>query len=109
VTALDAGGHHRAAFLMAWPLLEAALLHALSDDATGGARTSGAVVQALAMNGFIQPETEHRMRPLVDLRNKVAHGDLSAEPTAEDVQLVLAAIEETLAAKAAQETPSTSR
>jgi uncharacterized protein YutE (UPF0331/DUF86 family) len=101
VAALTAEGRHRAAFVMAWSLLEAALLHSLSDEASGKARTASSVVQALAMNGYIDLETERRVRSLVALRNRVVHGDLSAEPTAADVQLVLSAIEETLSAGSA--------
>lgn len=94
IRALDAAGHRRPAFIMAWALLEAAL-RAYSEDA-GGASPPGTVVQALAMNGLIEPETESALRPLVALRNRVVHGDLAADPTAEDVALVLRAVEAAL-------------
>jgi uncharacterized protein YutE (UPF0331/DUF86 family) len=100
VAALNAGGHHRAAFVMAWSLLEAAL-HSISGETTSKPRTPGTVVQTLAMNGYIEPEMERRMRALIELRNRIVHGDLDAEPTSTDVELVLSAIQKTMAADAA--------
>jgi len=97
VRSLIAQGHRRPAFLMAWSLLEAAL-RTLDGEATSRARTPGTVVQTLAMNGYIEPEMEQRMRALISVRNQVAHGDLTVEPTVSDVELVLSAIEETLSA-----------
>ncbi|SFU98755.1 hypothetical protein SAMN02799631_03646 [Methylobacterium sp. 174MFSha1.1] len=94
IRALDAAGHRRPAFIMAWALLEAAL-RAYSEDA-GGASPPSTVVQALAMNGLIDPETERALRSLVALRNRVVHGDLAADPTAEDVALVLRSVETAL-------------
>lgn len=99
VRTLNSGGQHRAAFVMAWSLLEAAL-HSLGDEKTGRPRTPGTVLQTLAMNGYIEPDVERRMRPLIELRNRIVHGDLNAEPDSAHVELILAAISETLAAKA---------
>jgi uncharacterized protein YutE (UPF0331/DUF86 family) len=100
VAMLNAGGHHRAAFVMAWSLLEAAL-HSIVGETTSKPRTPGTVVQTLAMNGYIEPEMERRMRTLIELRNRIVHGDLNAEPTSTEVELVLSAIQETLPADAA--------
>ncbi len=94
IRALDAAGHHRPAFIMAWALLEVAL-RASSEDA-GGASSPGTVVQALAINGLIERETERALRSLVALRNRVVHGDLAADPTADDIALVLATVEAAL-------------
>jgi hypothetical protein len=41
------------------------------------------------------------MRALIELRNRIVHGDLNAEPTSAQVELVLSAIRGTLAADAA--------
>jgi hypothetical protein len=98
--ALNNDGHHRAAFVMAWALLEAAL-HSVGGETTGKPHTPGTVVETLAMNGYIEPGMERRIRPLIDLRNRLVHGDLSFEPTSADVELVLAAVGETLTANAA--------
>jgi uncharacterized protein YutE (UPF0331/DUF86 family) len=97
VRALEKQGHHWPAFVMAWSLLEAAL-QSVNDTTTSEPRTPGTVVQTLAMNGYIAPEMERRMRGLIELRNQIVHGNVAAEPAAADVNLMLDAIEETLAA-----------
>ncbi len=93
-------GQNRAAFVMAWSLLEAAL-HSRAPTAVNRPSAPGTVLQTLAMNGYIEPQLERRMRSLIDLRNRIVHGDLDVEPTSADVQLVLSAISETLEADAA--------
>jgi uncharacterized protein YutE (UPF0331/DUF86 family) len=100
VAVLNDNGHQRAAFVMAWSLLEAAL-HLFDGEATSRPRTPGTVVQTLAMNGYIDSDLERRMRALIELRNRIIHGDLSAEPTSSDVKLMLSAIEQTLASDTA--------
>jgi REase_AHJR-like len=100
VRVLAKQGHHRPAFIMAWSLLEAAL-QSVEDNTTSKPRTPGTVVQTLAMNGYIAPDIERRMRELIALRNQIVHGDVVAEPSADDVNLVLAAIQETLTADVA--------
>lgn len=94
IRALYAAGHRRAAFVMAWALMEAALR--LTRDEAASANPPGTVVQALAMNGLIEPETERSLHALVALRNRIVHGDLAAEPTADELGLVLAAVESVL-------------
>jgi hypothetical protein len=93
-------GHSRPAFVMAWSLLEAAL-RARDGEAMDSAHTPGTVVQSLAMNGFIEPDLERRLRGLIPARNQIVHGDVGAEPSIADVELVLSAIEDTLSAEAA--------
>ena len=88
-------GYHRAALLLAWSLLEATLLNVEAEH-EARPRTPGSVLQALAMLGRIEPETERRLRPLILLRNAVVHGDLAVEPTAADVSLLASVIEEAL-------------
>jgi REase_AHJR-like/Protein of unknown function DUF86 len=100
VAGLKADGHRRAAFVMAWSLLEAAL-HSIVGETTSKPRTPGTVVQTLAMNGYIEPDMERRMRALIGLRNRIVHGDLNAKPTSTDVDLMLSAIRAALAADAA--------
>ncbi|VUF12102.1 hypothetical protein [Methylobacterium dankookense] len=92
---LRRAGHRRAAFIMAWSLLETAL-RLREEEAEGRARAPGTLVQTLAMQGYIEPETERRGRGLIDLRNRIVHGDLMAEPTDADIEQVLAAVEETV-------------
>ncbi|SFP96654.1 hypothetical protein [Sphingomonas rubra] len=95
VRTLAEQSHHRAAFLLAWSLLESTLLH-IEAEQEARPRTPGSVLQALAMLGRIEPETERRLRPLILVRNAVVHGDLAVEPTAADVSLLVSAIEEAL-------------
>lgn len=92
---LAANGHLRAAFIFAWSLLEATL-NSVRPDSDKRPRTPGTVVQTLAMNGHIAAETERSLRSMIDLRNRIVHGDVSTEPSAADVRLVLAAVNEAL-------------
>jgi hypothetical protein len=106
VRSLAGLGHRRPAFVLAWSLLEAALVAVLMVRMSreGGEsrrpRTPGTVVQTLAMNGYVGPDVEQRLRNLIDLRNRIVHGDLTAAPSAEDIELVLSAVEQTLSADA---------
>jgi len=97
---LNAAGHHRAALLLAWALLEAALNLRASD---GSARPRGAatLLQSLAMEGFVAPDTERRLHSLVALRNRVAHGDLIAAVDDGDVQALMDAVREAIAVEEA--------
>lgn len=95
IRALAEKGYYRAAFILGWSLLEATLLNAEAEQ-QARPRTPGSVLQALAMLGRIDPETERRLRPLVLLRNSIVHGDLAVEPTADDVALVASVVEEAL-------------
>lgn len=97
---LSDAGHRQPAFVMAWSLLEAALQ--LVDAESGDKpRTPGTVLQILTMHGHISGDTERRLRKLIDLRNRIVHGDVAAEPKATDVDLVLSAINEILSPEAA--------
>ncbi|WP_186417068.1 hypothetical protein [Bosea sp. CS1GBMeth4] len=100
VNKMTSQGQHRAAFVMAWSLLEAAL-HSKAPETANKPLTPGTVLQTLAMNGYIEPQLERRVRSLIDLRNRIVHGDVDVEPAPADVQLVLSAISETLEANAA--------
>ncbi|MGD9885271.1 MAG: HepT-like ribonuclease domain-containing protein [Reyranella sp.] len=97
--ALMIQGQPRAAFVMAWSLLEAAL-HRIDSEKGARPRTPGTVVETLAMLGRIDPTLERRVRPLIELRNRVVHGDLQVEPSADDVRSVLSAVEQSLASEA---------
>lgn len=93
-------GQRRAAFIMAWPLLEASL-HRLEGRPEGQPGSPESVVQALAMLGYVDLASERQLRTLSDLRNRIVHGDLDAEPTASDIELMLSVIPPTLEASAA--------
>lgn len=95
VRALTAERQTRAAFLLAWSLLEATLLN-VEGEQEARPRTPASVLQGLAMLGRIQPETERRLRSAILLRNAVVHGDLTIEPTNQDVDTLANVIEEAL-------------
>ncbi|MBO9695913.1 MAG: hypothetical protein J7499_06925 [Sphingopyxis sp.] len=95
VRTLTAQGQSRAAFLLAWSLLEATLLNVEGEE-EARPRTPASVLQGLAMLGRIEPEAEHRLRSAILLRNAVVHGDLTKQPTAEDVETVASVVAEAL-------------
>jgi uncharacterized protein YutE (UPF0331/DUF86 family) len=95
VRTLVAQGQSRAAFLLAWSLLEATLL-IVEGEEEARPRTPASVLQGLAMLGRIEPEKERRLRPAILLRNAVVHGDLTRQPTEEDVETVASVVEEAL-------------
>lgn len=96
VRRLKDAGFNDAAMVMAWSLLEAAL-QSTSSATQARSRMPGTVVQTLAMNGYITPETEQKVRPLIQLRHRIVHGDMNARASADDVEAVLHAVEEAVA------------
>jgi uncharacterized protein YutE (UPF0331/DUF86 family) len=95
VETLEATGHHRAAFVLSWSVLEA-VLNRVKESGPHRIRAAGQVVQTLTMDGHIGAATERKLRELSDLRNRIVHGDLDADASGEDVEQVLAAIDEAL-------------
>ncbi len=92
---LTTKGHVRAAFILSWSLLEAAL-NRLNADEINHARNPGQVVQALATRGFLDRGAEQILRQLAQLRNRIVHGDLDANAEQKDVAQVLNAVQQTL-------------
>lgn len=97
---LKAEGQNRAALVMGWSLLEAAL-HSVNGAVAAKPQKPGTVLEALAMSGYIEREVERRLRSLIEVRNRIIHGDLSVEPAAGDIDLILSVVSETIAAEAA--------
>ncbi|MBQ1497877.1 MAG: hypothetical protein IIZ38_06150 [Sphingomonas sp.] len=95
--ALRDQGFRQAALVMAWSLLEATL-QAMDNAAEAKPRTPGTVLQTLSMIDLISPDIERRARDLINLRNSIVHGDVSVEPSAEDIDLLLGVVEEALRA-----------
>jgi uncharacterized protein YutE (UPF0331/DUF86 family) len=88
-------GQRRPAFVMGWALLEAAL-HRVDEEANRRPRKPGTVLESLARLGYLSPELEAKLRPLAHVRNRIVHGDVSAEPSADDLEAVFKAIDEAL-------------
>jgi uncharacterized protein YutE (UPF0331/DUF86 family) len=53
------------------------------------------------MNGLLSEQMEQQLRSLIVLRNRIVHGDVSAQPTEQDVLLVLDSVEAALVPAAA--------
>lgn len=79
---------YQAAFIMSWSLLEASL-RTLNLDISPKPLTPGSVVQALIMNGYLDDEDGRQLKPLIELRNRIVHGDFGAHVSARDVDAVL--------------------
>jgi uncharacterized protein YutE (UPF0331/DUF86 family) len=92
IAALAQAGFRTAAFLRAWSALEAMARLALEDPTKQPTSPAGAV-QTLAELGYLDIDGEHRVRDLVRLRNAIAHGDLSAEVSAGQLQDLLDALQ----------------
>ncbi|MDH4412676.1 MAG: hypothetical protein QE484_05180 [Rhizobium sp.] len=88
-------GQRRAAFVMGWSLLEAAL-HRVDEDTDHRPRKPGTVLESLARLGYLSPEREVQLRPLALLRNRIVHGDITAEPSVDELEVVFRAIDEAL-------------
>jgi uncharacterized protein YutE (UPF0331/DUF86 family) len=88
-------GQRRAAFVLGWSLLEAAL-HRVDEDPDHRPRKPGTVIESLARLGYLSPEREIQLRPLALLRNRIVHGDITAEPSVDELKAVFQAIDEAL-------------
>ena len=84
--ALAAGGHHGAALVGAWAVLEALARLAGDGDAGPSSGSPLQAVQALAADGFVEKAVADRLRGLVGLRDAVVHGDLSVKVPADQVE-----------------------
>ncbi|MFC4724563.1 hypothetical protein AB6B38_00660 [Glycocaulis abyssi] len=88
---LSKTGFLRAAFVMAWPLLEA-IAHGPLDQSDIRPLKPGTVVQSLIMEGHLTASDGARLRDLIKLRNQIVHGNLDVEPSQEDVEFMLQTI-----------------
>ncbi|MBT2132703.1 hypothetical protein KK137_00015 [Croceibacterium sp. LX-88] len=89
---LNKAGFVDAALVMGWSLLEACL-QLVGETDSAKPRTPGTVVQTLAANGHISPGEEQQLRSLIEVRNRIVHGDVAAQSTGSDVELVLRTVE----------------
>ncbi|WP_174802699.1 hypothetical protein [Martelella limonii] len=92
--------HPQAAFLLAWASLEA-LARATSATQFEKPQSPGRIVEVLAQDGYFTPTEADALRALSNRRNRLIHGDLDSDLTAEDVRRLLAIIEAGLLDEAA--------
>lgn len=70
-------GFHQPALLQGWAAFEAAV-RANAPGSFERPQTSGRLVEKLASDGIVLPDDADRLREASRIRNRVAHGDLSA-------------------------------
>ena len=100
VRTLAEQGHRRAAIVMLWSLLEATVQW-VEGRPMRRPLAPGTIVQALAMEGLIDDDTELRLRGLIELRDRIVHGDVDAEPAGSDVEFIVAIVDDAMSGKVA--------
>jgi uncharacterized protein YutE (UPF0331/DUF86 family) len=90
---LKDNGAIRSAFLLAWAVLEAEARRLLGD-LVGRPQSPGRVVQVLGEAGLLTPDTTDNIRRLAEKRNRLIHGELSADISPDYVDRLLAALSE---------------
>lgn len=88
---LSQTGHHAAALVTGWAIMEslARLVLPDSDFNRTGTFSSIQTVQTLAEEGYLENEAAQRLREMARLRNAVVHGNLSTDVSADQVRDLL--------------------
>ena len=97
VDRLIEGGYFAASFLLSWAVLEA-LGRSILEEKFRRPQTPGRLVEVLASEGVLTPSEADTVRPLVDIRNRLAHGELdvgASEKDARAIQSILRVIVDT--------------
>lgn len=81
-------GQSRAAFLLAWSILEA-VAHLVEPETGRRPYSPGTIIQSLTMNGRISQETDRNMRSLINTRNGLVHGNLEIEPDKIEIETLI--------------------
>jgi uncharacterized protein YutE (UPF0331/DUF86 family) len=76
--------HFQSAFLLAWATLEA-VGRVLAPAQLQRPQTPGRLIEVLAMEGYLTPTEADDLRPLIDKRNKLVHGDLKTRISESEV------------------------
>jgi uncharacterized protein YutE (UPF0331/DUF86 family) len=95
VANLDKLADARAALLLAWASLEA-IARNLEPSETTRPQTPGRVVELLAAGGFVTPTQAELLRNMADIRNQVIHGNVDLQPSAGQLQELIATTGELL-------------
>jgi hypothetical protein len=91
ISTLTAAGQYRAAFLIAWAALEAAVRALLLSEglSTDRSLVPAQIPELLTRYGFIDQASSIRLRTLIASRNSVAHGDFKRAVGQADVDQLL--------------------
>ena len=92
-------GSIRAAFVLAWALLEAVARRLGHGTAQNVPKEANSVVELLGREGLLSSEETRRLWSLMEVRNAIVHGDLNRKVETEDVEAI-AKISEALNASA---------
>lgn len=87
----------RAAFLLAWATLEAEG-RASIDGTFARPQTPNRLVQVLGQEGYLTPTDADQMRVLSEKRNRLVHGDFSAEIGSRDLDTLVRVLRQLVAA-----------
>lgn len=91
INELQDRGHALAALIMGWSILEG-IARALLGDQLERPQPAAQLLEVLASQGFFTPSEADRLRPLAELRNKVAHGGLDVRIDSGQLDALLSAI-----------------
>lgn len=96
VDRLLAGGHDKAALLLAWAVLEA-LGRVLIESRFRKPQTPKRLIEVMAAEGLLTPDEADFFRTLYPVRNALVHGGLSVEVDRTDVENLLVIMKSVLA------------
>ena len=81
----------RAAYLLAWAVLEAEA-RKLIPAQFGRPQSPGRIAQVLGQEGYLTPDQTDLVRRMADVRNRLVHGELNIQVDQEDVDKLLAVL-----------------
>ena len=93
---LAASGYRKAAMLLAWSVLEAIARARIAHEGASSQRpfSPAQTVQSLEIAGLVDGQVGRELRTKAQLRNLIAHGDLSADVDANDLDSLIKRIRE---------------
>ena len=89
---LGRSGHLETSLLLGWATFEAVARTVMSKQFERP-QTSGRLVQLLASEGYLTPAEADQMRLLADKRNKLSHGELQVQVSADEMNAFVSIIE----------------
>jgi len=104
-------GHERAALLLAWSVLEAIARARASEQGISELRpvSPAGAVQSLRMGGHIDDQVSRDLRQMVNLRDRIVHGDLATDVDRSAVEGLIHQLRELAPSAAAEATNNSAR